>query len=156
MREILVSRRQFVQGGLAGGGTLLTGGTCHCRDDAPLFRFIQTNDLHVQSPELVLSGHLHLTGMPMRRTVCHFALSGTASAPSDRAAVVEVFQDRISVAVHRLPEDLVRSQPSIHGKPRHERDYMDAGHDSAETYQGGRGEERRFTIPLAGAKRPRA
>ena len=46
-------------------------------------------DRHAETVIAVLSGHLHLTGMRMRGTVCHFALSGTASAPSDGAAVVD-------------------------------------------------------------------
>jgi hypothetical protein len=112
-------------------------------------------DQHAETVIAVLSGHLHLTGMRMRKDVCHFSLCGTASSPADGAAVFEVFPDRVSVGVARLPEDLRRSEPSIHGRPRHERDYVDAGHGSAETYQDGTAEERRFSIPLTGGKRPR-
>lgn len=110
---------------------------------------------HSETVIAVLSGHLHLTGMKMRGGICHFSLSGTASYPSDGAAVFEVFTDRIAVAVKQLPEDLARSAPSIHGKPRHEQDYVDAEHDSAEKYQCGVAAERDFTIPLTERKRSR-
>lgn len=111
---------------------------------------------HSDTVIAVLSGHLHLTGMKMRVGICHFSLSGTASYPSDGAAVFEVFADRIRVAVRQLPGDLARSAPSIHGRPRHERDYVDAEHDSAEKYQCGAAAERDFTIPLSERKRPHA
>ena len=109
---------------------------------------------HSDTVIAVLSGHLHLTGMKMRAGVCHLSLSGTASYPSDGAAVFEVFPDRIRVAVTQLPGELARSAPSIHGKPRHERDYVDAEHDSAEKYQCGLPGERQFVIPLEAGKRP--
>jgi hypothetical protein len=109
---------------------------------------------HSDSVIAVLSGHLHLTGMKMGRSVCHFSLSGTASYPSDGAASFGVFPDRVRVAVHPLPAELARAASSIHGKPRHERDYMDAEHDSAEKYQCGVAAERDFTVPLPEGKRP--
>jgi len=121
--------------------------------DAGTLRLV---DQHSDTVIAVLSGHLHLTGMKMRRGVCHFVLSGTASYPSDGAAVFEVFPDRVRVVVRQLPQELARSAPSIHGKPRHEQDHVDAEHDSAEKYQCGAPAERAFTIPLAEGRRPRA
>ncbi len=110
---------------------------------------------HADTVIAVLSGHLHLTGMRMHKGVCHFSLSGSASYPSDGAAVYEVLPDRVRVTVKQLPGELARSVPSIHGTPRHELDYVDAEHGSAEQYQRGAAAERDFIIPLAEDKRPR-
>lgn len=110
---------------------------------------------HAGTVIAVLSGHLHLTGMRMQAGICHFSLSGSASYPSDGAAVFEVFPDRVCVAVKQLPEELARSVPSIHGTPRHKQDFVDADHPSGETYQAGSADERTFTVPLPESKRPR-
>jgi hypothetical protein len=110
---------------------------------------------HADTVIAVLSGHLHLTGMKMQAGITHFSLSGSASYPSDGAAVFEVFPARVRVAVKRLPGDLARSEPSIHGKPRHARDYTDSVHRTAEDYQAGTAGERTFTILLPESKRPR-
>ena len=104
----------------------------------------------------VLSGHLHLTGMKTKAGICHLSLSGSASYPSDGAAVFEVFPDRVSVQVKQLPEELAGAEPSIHGKPRHAEDFVDADHSSGEAYQAGTAVERTFTFPLPESKRPRA
>ena len=56
----------------------------------------------------------------------------------------------------QLPEDLTRAAPSIHGKPRHGQDFTDTEHGTAEEYQAGRADERRFTIPLSEKKRPQS
>jgi hypothetical protein len=101
----------------------------------------------------VLSGHLHLTGVKQQRGIFHVSIAGTASYPCD-VAVYSVFPDRIEVAVKQLPEDLARAAPSIHGKPRHGEDFTDTEHGTAEQYQTGRADERSFTIPLSGKKRP--
>ncbi len=111
-------------------------------------------DEHAGTVIAVLSGHLHLTGVKARDNIFHISLSGTASYPSDGAALYEVFPDRIEVAVKPLPENLARSHESIHGKGRHGRDFTDLEHQTAEEYQSGRPEERRFTIPLPPGKRP--
>lgn len=110
---------------------------------------------HADTVIAVLSGHLHLTGMKMKAGICHFSLSGSASYPSDGAAVFEVFPDRVDVAVKQLPDELARSAPSIHGKPRHAEDFTDADHASGEAYQAGTAGERGFTIALPESKRPR-
>jgi hypothetical protein len=109
---------------------------------------------HADKVIAVLSGHLHLTGMKTQRGICHLSLSGTASYPSDGAAVYEVFPDRLEVAVRQLPKALARSQSSIHSKPRHDRDYVDKEHDTPEAYQRGNPQERRFAIALPAGKRP--
>lgn len=111
---------------------------------------------HAGTVIAVLSGHLHLTGMKSRAGICHFSLSGSASYPSDGAAVFEVFPDRVTVAVRQLPGELARAAPSIHGRPRHGQDFVDADHASGEAYQAGAAGERTFTIPLPESKRPRA
>jgi hypothetical protein len=67
-----------------------------------------------------------------------------------------VFPDRIEVAVKQLPKELAKSESSIHGNPRHDRDYVDKEHDTPEAYQSGNVQERRFAIRLTGEKRPQA
>ena len=111
---------------------------------------------HASTVIAVLSGHLHLTGMKTKAGICHLSLSGSASYPSDGAAVFEVFPDRVSVQVKQLPEELAGAEPSIHGKPRHAEDFVDADHSSGEAYQAGTAVERTFTFPLPESKRPRA
>ncbi|MCX7426480.1 MAG: metallophosphoesterase [Planctomycetia bacterium] len=102
----------------------------------------------------VLSGHLHLTGMKRQGEIFHISIAGTASYPCD-IAMYEVFPDRIEVAVRQLPATLAKSDPSIHGEARHGRDFTDSDHRTAEEYQRGRPDERRFTIPLSVGKRPK-
>lgn len=102
----------------------------------------------------VLSGHLHLTGMKQHNEIFHISIAGTASYPCD-IAVYEVFPDQIAVTVKQLPDRLAKAEASIHGRERHGRDFTDADHRTAEEYQSGRADERRFTIPLSGGKRPR-
>jgi len=109
---------------------------------------------HHETVIAVLSGHLHLTGTKQSRGIYHISIAGTASYPSD-FAVYEVFSDRIDVTVEQLPQEMARSAESIHGKRRHGRDFTDAEHGTAEEYQCGRSQERRFTIRLAESKRPK-
>ena len=109
---------------------------------------------HADTVIAVLSGHLHLTGMNTSKGICHFCLSGTASYPSDGAASFAVFPDRLEVSVKQLPEELAHATTSLHGRPRHDQDHVDADHTSAEAYQCGTPAERGFALPLTGAKRP--
>jgi predicted MPP superfamily phosphohydrolase len=106
-------------------------------------------DEHADSVVAVLSGHLHLTGCVEREGVWHVSICGTASYPSDFASF-DVFDDRIEMTVHALPADLANAAPTIHGRPRHPQDFTDAFHATAQTYQAGRHDERRLTIPLTG------
>jgi hypothetical protein len=101
----------------------------------------------------VLSGHLHLTGMQVRKGIVHLSLSGTASYPCDGAVVYDVYADRIVATIHEIPYNLAQVSPTIHGKPRHDRDFTDAGHLTAQQYQRGVEGERRFVIDLPPAKR---
>lgn len=94
---------------------------------------------------LVISGHLHLTGMVRRRGVCHLTTAGTASFPHDYA-MVDVAQDKLQVTVRGLPKALREPKSNIHGPPRYEEGYTDAAHPSALAYLRGRPGERRFTI----------
>lgn len=96
---------------------------------------------------LVISGHLHLTGMVRRRGVYHFVTAGTASFPHDYA-MVNVTGNRINVAVRALPKALQEPASNIHGPPRYEKNYTDAKHPHPLTYLRGLANERRFTINL--------
>ncbi len=126
------------------------GFSSYCDRDPGTLNLVEE---HRDTVIAVLSGHLHLTGVKHQREICHISIAGTASYPSD-IALYEVFPDRIEVTVKQLPEDLAKSETSIHGTPRHSRDFTDADHRSAEDYQAGRADERCFAIPLAGGKRP--
>ena len=96
---------------------------------------------------LVISGHLHLTGMVRRRGVCHLTTAGTASFPHDYA-LISATKRQISVAVCALPKSLHEPASNIHGPPRYEAGYTDAEHPQALSYLRGRPGERRFTIKL--------
>jgi hypothetical protein len=100
----------------------------------------------------VLSGHLHLTGVVQRNGIYHVSISGTASYPCDYADY-EVFNDRIRVRVHSLPQELLTPGTNIHGKPRYKLNYTDADHPTHELYIHGNRAERDFEIHLQGKKR---
>ncbi len=104
-------------------------------------------DAEGASVRLVLSGHLHLTGMVERLGVRHLAVAGTASLPHDYA-IVTVTAQAIEVEVRSLPAELHRPATNIHGPPRHARDYTDARHATAGAYLRGNPEERTFRVPL--------
>ena len=108
---------------------------------------------HADTVIAVLSGHFHLTGMAQKSGIFHISISGTASYPCDYA-LYTAFPDRIEVAVRQIPPELVTRNTDIHGKPRHPVDYVDENHKTHEEYVSGRPEERDFTIPLTGRKRP--
>ena len=101
-----------------------------------------------------LSGHLHLTGLKTRHGIAHFSHSGLASYPSHGAVVYELYADRIEATVQTIPDKWVQPVTALHGKPRHAHDFTDADHPTAEEYQCGREDERRFTIVLPEGKRP--
>lgn len=96
---------------------------------------------------LVVSGHLHLTGMVERRGVRHLVTAGTASLPHDYA-LVTVTPRAIRVEVRSIPESLHEPASNIHGPPRYARGYTDAAHRTHRAYLRGRVTERRFTLPL--------
>lgn len=96
---------------------------------------------------LVISGHLHLTGMCEQNGIKHLVTSGTASFPHDYA-VVEVSDKEIAVAVHRLPDFLYEPASNLHGPPRYAKPFTDAAHPTADSYLSGNPPERRFTISL--------
>lgn len=110
---------------------------------------------HADRVIAVLCGHLHLTGVVAREGIRHICPCGTASYPSHYAHY-RVFRDRVEVAMHQPPADLVgpRDANNLHGRPRYKKDYTDAAHPTAETYVAGNPAEQRFTIPLPPAKRP--
>lgn len=98
-----------------------------------------------QSVKLVVSGHLHLTGMVMRRGIAHLATAGTASYPHD-IVVVDVREGRIDVEVIALPADLHEPATNLHGRPRFHHDYTDPAHPDHATYLRGTPTERRFSL----------
>lgn len=93
----------------------------------------------------VLSGHLHLTGTCQDEGVKHVVLSGLASYPSD-FAIWTVYGNRIEVEVRQLPAELLARSSDIHGRPRHEQDFVDGDRPTHDQYVMGRADERRFTI----------
>lgn len=104
-------------------------------------------DEHAESIVAVLSGHLHLTGVVVRKGVYHVSLSGTASYPCDFASY-DVFPDHIRLRVHSLPKELQTPDTNIHGRRRHGTDFTDATHSTPESYLRGNPSERDVVITL--------
>lgn len=104
-------------------------------------------DEHAESIAAVLSGHLHLTGVVVRKGVHHISVSGTASYPCDFASF-DVFPDRIHMRIQSLPEELRTPETNIHGRRRHKVDFTDASHSTPESYICGNPSERDVEIPL--------
>jgi hypothetical protein len=96
---------------------------------------------------LIISGHLHLTGMVQSGDVHQLVTSGTASFPHDYP-VVTVTPGSIDVEVRTLPAELHEPRTNLHGVPRYKKDYTDPAHPTAETYLRGNPGERKFSIPL--------
>ncbi|MBX2924411.1 MAG: metallophosphoesterase [Chitinophagaceae bacterium] len=95
----------------------------------------------------VLSGHLHISGMIIKNSVHHIAISGSASYPHDMA-LYTVYKDRIDAALFRVPSDLLVPSTNIHGAARFGLDYTDNLHQDYTTYIMGQMSERYFSIPL--------
>lgn len=104
-------------------------------------------EVHGCDVKLVVSGHLHLTGMVRRGGIYHLVTSGTASFPHDYA-LITVTPESIAVDVQALPAALHEPRTNLHGRPRYSHDYSDAIHLDAGTYLSGQSAERNFTIPL--------
>lgn len=96
---------------------------------------------------LIISGHLHLTGMVAAGGVRQLVTSGTASFPHDYP-VVTVTPEAIAVEVRTLPAELHEPRTNLHGRPRYQKDYTDSAHPTADAYLRGNAGERAFTIPL--------
>jgi hypothetical protein len=96
---------------------------------------------------LVISGHLHLTGMVQSGEVRQLVTSGLASFPHDYP-VVTVKPGSIDVEVRTLPAELHELRTNLHGVPRYKKDYTDDAHPTAETYLRGNPAERNFSILL--------
>jgi hypothetical protein len=96
---------------------------------------------------LIISGHLHLTGMVAAGGVRQLVTSGTASFPHDYP-VVTVTPDAIAVEVRSLPVALHEPRTNLHGRPRYQKDYTDAAHPTGDAYLRGNAGERTFAIPL--------
>ena len=104
-------------------------------------------DVYGADVQLVVSGHLHLTGMVNRRGVRHLVTAGTASFPHDYA-VITVTNRRIEVEVRSLPKSLHEPASNIHGPPRYAKGYTDSKHKTHASYLRGLATERNFSIPL--------
>jgi predicted phosphodiesterase len=104
-------------------------------------------DTHGADVRLVISGHLHLTGMVKRRGVRHLVTAGTASFPHDYA-VITVTKQGIAVEVRNLPKALHEPASNIHGPPRYVKGYTDPAHKTHQSYLRGLASERKFSIPL--------
>lgn len=96
---------------------------------------------------LVLSGHLHLTGKVVRRSVTHFTCAGTASFPH-HYTLLTIEKDQIHIEVRTLPAELHRPETNIHAPPFHSRDFTDLNHPTPLSYVEGLPEERQFSCPL--------
>lgn len=103
----------------------------------------------------VLSGHLHLTAIREQAGIYHVVAAGTNGYPSD-FAIVEAFDDYLTVEMRALPREWLVREGDIHGRPRHPIDYTDSDHPDHESYLWGNPDERAVRIPLAGAKQPAA
>jgi len=112
--------------------------------EVEILDLVETSGSNVK---LVISGHLHLTGMTERNGIKHLSTAGTASFPHDYA-LLEITNDEIQVEVRNLPEDLHEPASNIHGPPRYPEGYTDEAHSSHQTYLSGNAAERSFTIPL--------
>lgn len=111
-------------------------------------------EAHSEAVVAVLTGHLHLTAAVTRRGVAHITSGGTCGYPADFVSL-DVFDDRVDVAMHRAPERWLDRGGDIHGFPRYDHDYTDASHLGHEEYVWGNPDERTLSIRLEGAKRPR-
>lgn len=97
--------------------------------------------------KLVISGHLHLTGMVERKGISHLVTAGTASFPHD-FAIVTIADYEIEVEVRDLPPGCHNPDSNIHGPPRYGQGYTDTAHPTHESYLRGGAAERSFTVPL--------
>lgn len=104
-------------------------------------------DTHGADVRLVVSGHLHLTGMVNRRGVRHLTTAGTASFPHDYA-IITVTKQQIKVEVRNLPKTLHEPASNIHGPPRYAKGYTDPQHRTHLAYLRGNASERKFTVKL--------
>ncbi len=104
-------------------------------------------DAEGQGVRLVISGHLHLTGMVRRGPICHVAASGLASLPHDLACVT-VRDDRLEVTMISPPSELHEARTNLHGRPRFPTDFTDEAHPDPASYLRGQPGERTFSVPL--------
>jgi DNA repair exonuclease SbcCD nuclease subunit len=102
-------------------------------------------EVHGRDVRLVISGHLHLTGMVEHRGVRHLVTSGTASFPH-HYPVITVTGEGIDVEVRSLPESLHEPATNLHGRPRYAHDYTDSAHPDGDSYVRGNPGERRFFV----------
>lgn len=106
--------------------------------DRETFDYIKGTNVQV-----VLSGHLHLTGVAERDGITQIVCSGTANLPTDYF-VYRVYSDRIEAEAFPLTTNI--QSKSLHN--RSGTDYTDSKHLTHEDYIGGNPEERKFTIPI--------
>ncbi|MCF7687629.1 MAG: metallophosphoesterase [Cephaloticoccus sp.] len=104
-------------------------------------------DTHGADVRLVVSGHLHISGMVKRHGVAHLVTAGTASFPHDYA-MITVTSRTVAVEVGSLPRPLHNPASNIHGPPRYTRGFTDPKHQTPRTYLRGNPSERKFTVPI--------
>ena len=97
----------------------------------------------------VLSGHLHLTGVVHDQGVAHICVAGVATFPGDYAVYTHV-DGRLDVEIQQIPKSLLDPESNLHGRPRHESEFVDATHTTPLEYVMGRADERRFSIDFEG------
>jgi hypothetical protein len=108
---------------------------------------LQLAEAHSDKVLAVLSGHLHLSGVAVHRTIYQVVTSGLASYPHDMA-IYSVYTDRIDVEFIQAPSDLLTPSTNIHGASRFGHDFTDDQHPEYTSYLMGNASERRFSIPL--------
>lgn len=104
-------------------------------------------DMYGEEVRLVVSGHLHLTGMVQRGKVRHLVASGAASFPHD-FPIITVTPEALAVDIFTLPEEMHEPRTNLHGRPRYNYDFQDSTHPDIDTYLRGLPKERNFIIPL--------
>ncbi len=117
---------------------------------------------HAETVVAVLSGHIHLTAHRPIDGIHYITTSGPYSWPCD-AAWFTFYPDRIEVEARAIDEAVPYCKQQagdgfgnlIHDRDAKERPFSDAAHPDLRTYLRGTDEERAFTIPLTGKKRPR-
>jgi hypothetical protein len=95
----------------------------------------------------ILSGHLHLSGVALHRSVYQIVSSGLASFPHDMT-LYSVFKDRMEVEFIQIPSDLWETKSNLHGCGRLGHDFTDELHPDHLSYVMGNLTERRFSIPV--------
>jgi len=101
---------------------------------------------HRHHVSVVLSGHLHLSGVVRQNEINHIDVSGTAGYPHD-IALHTVARDELITEFIALPDELHDPSTNIHGKPFQDQDFTDPTHPDHCSYLRGRTDERTVRTP---------